>query len=71
METYLETADVARLARVAPALVRRDAAAGNIEVAAITQRGCRLFRFDAIRRYLAAREARRAESATSPRKGAR
>jgi hypothetical protein len=59
METFLETADIARRAGITPGLVRREAAQGKLEVAATTERGGRLFRPDAVGRYLAERKIRR------------
>jgi hypothetical protein len=63
MLTFFETADIARQARVSTGLVRRQAAQGKIEVAAVTLRGSRLFRPKAVRRYLAERKTRRAARA--------
>lgn len=60
MERMFETADVAKRAGVTPGLVRREAAQGRIEAAAVTERGGRLFRPETVRRYLAERESRRA-----------
>jgi hypothetical protein len=55
MEQFLETADVARRAGVTPGRIRQEAARGRIETGAITERGSRLFRADAVSRYLAER----------------
>ena len=60
MNRYLETADVARRAGITPGLVRREAAAGRLEAAAVTERGGRLFSAEAVRRYLEERRTRRA-----------
>jgi len=59
VEKFFETADVARRADITPGLVRREAADGKIEAAAVTERGGRLFRPDAVRRYLEERRKRR------------
>jgi DNA-binding transcriptional MerR regulator len=59
METYFETADVAKRAGITPGLVRREAAEGKLEATAVTERGGRLFSADAVRRYLEGRRARR------------
>jgi lipid-binding SYLF domain-containing protein len=44
METYLESADIARVEGITTAAVRLAVAAGKITVAAVTARGTRLFR---------------------------
>jgi hypothetical protein len=59
MNTYLETADVARRAGITPGLVRREAAEGKLAATAVTERGGRLFSPEAVQRYLAERRARR------------
>jgi len=59
MNTYLQTADVARRAGITPGLVRREAASGRLEAAAVTERGGRLFSPNAVRRYLEERRKRR------------
>ena len=59
METYCETADVARRAGVTPGLVRREAAEGKLEAAAVTERGGRLFSAESVQRYLEERRTRR------------
>jgi DNA-binding transcriptional MerR regulator len=61
MERFHETADVARRAGITPGLVRREAAEGRLETAAVTERGGRLFTPEAIRRYLEDRRRRRRE----------
>jgi hypothetical protein len=58
VETFLETADIAKRAGITPGLVRREAAEGKIKVAAVTLRGSRLFHPDDVREYLVARQRR-------------
>jgi DNA-binding transcriptional MerR regulator len=60
MDTFLETADVAKRAGITPGLVRREAAEGRLEATAVTERGGRLFSTETVRRYLEERRSRRA-----------
>ena len=63
MQTFLQTADVARRAGITPGLVRREAVDGSLETAAVTERGGRLFNAEAVHRYLEERRTRRAAQA--------
>ncbi len=55
----METADVAKLEGVTPATIRADVIAGRLEIAAMTQRGIRLFRPEAVAAYRKQRLGRR------------
>lgn len=58
-ETYLTTADVARIAGVTPAAVRALSNRGRLEVATVTAGGIRLYTLATAQRYAEERETRR------------
>lgn len=58
VESYLETADVAKAEGLVPATIRADVAAGRLKVAATTKRGTRLFRAEDVEEYRKTRRAR-------------
>ncbi len=58
-ESYLTTAEAARLLDLTPASVRAVANAGRLAVAIRTPSGFRLFRRDAVEQFRLAREARK------------
>ncbi len=60
MELFFESVDVAKRVGISAGLVRRNASAGRLEVAATTPRGVRLFRPAAVERYVEERRQRRA-----------
>ncbi len=55
MRKFLETADIARREGVVTATIRADVFAGHLEVAAMTERGGRLFTESEYKRYALAR----------------
>ena len=62
-DQFLEGADVARQRGVTPGMIRKDAAAGRLRVAARTARGGRLYRPEDVDEYLRECEARRTNRA--------
>ena len=63
METFLEPADIARTLQLVPASVRYHIKLGHIVPAAVTVRGLRLFRIDAIEKLRQHLRGQRAEKA--------